>query len=190
MVSKRGRVRRLLFVAIASVAGIARTSDAAPATEAELSEIARRCVLRLDVEREGAEGAIPGQEKLTARGSAVILSADPPEKPKVLLVATAYHVLLLARSASVYASDSDQPIAQLTSESRCYVDRSRELALLEVTLDDPRPNLRPIDTSAILPGRGGNRREKIPGMAFGYARFHTLDIESSQVDFWGILSAR
>ena len=187
MLSTGGRLRRFLVVAWWAVAGIGRVAVAAPATEADLAAIARRSVLRLDVERKGTAGAIPGREKLTARGSAVIVSAEPPENPRVLVVATAYHVLIRALNVSVYAHSDERPIAMLVGNSRCFVDRSRELAFLEVKLDVAPPELGRIDMSG--PGPRADGQGKVPGMAFGYARFHTLALESSQVNFWGLLDA-
>jgi hypothetical protein len=165
---------------------------APPASDQELFELARRCVLRLVVEREPDQGAPAGWTP-TAFGSAVVLEAEPPDAPRTLTLATAYHVLVGARRFRVYAPSGQGLVATSKSDTECFVDRSRELAFVRIELDPGRGGgLGAIDPekSAQVPQQDGPPGTNPTGMAFGYSRELSLPLDSKRVDFLGAVLAQ
>ena len=188
------RPRALVACVLGAWIATAAGTSPAMAQGQDLSDIARKSVLRLKVQRETRPGGANGvDEKELAVGSAVIVSSETVGETKVLLLATAYHVLIRAKEVSVYTHAGENPIATLGADARCYVDRSRELAFLEVVLQAGEgADLAAIDLARTTPAPdlASDPREKMTGMAFGYARFRSVPIDSCRVDILGVLEAK
>jgi hypothetical protein len=196
-IAMRWRTRGAVREAAVRLAGVLGTwvwataaAGAPPPSDLEaekaLSDLARQCVVRLVVEREGGKGA---------QGSGVIVSAEPGDAPQSLTVVTAYHVLYQARSVEVYSHGGAAAIVTLGAGAECFFDRSREVAVLRVKLAPGKgAGLRAIDVkkSAPVPTADGppGGAGKRTGMVFGYSRRLSSVLDSSRVTFLGAFPAK
>lgn len=186
----RGHPARLT-VAMAALACWPAMPAATPAgqqlDEQSLYVRARNIVLRLEVDRHDVPGS--PEQPSGARGSAVIVELEsPPGKPRVATLVTAYHVLYQAKSGRVFAGA--QQVATIGGATPCFLDRSRELAMLRVELtagvgnDLAKAELDP-PAAVDEPADG----KPVEGMAFGYSLRRSSALDYSRIDFHDLVSA-
>lgn len=153
----------------------------------KLFQLANRCVLRLVVKGPALDGGAS-----TVDGSAVALALEPPEAPRFLILATAYHVLAGTVSFTVWTPSGTGQIATSTPDTECFVDRSREIVFLRISLTPGQgQGIKPIRPEPAMPApkRDGPLGPPRAGMAFGYPYApHRLD--SRRVDFLGEVEAQ
>ena len=157
----------------------------------QLFEKAKRSVLRLEVLPEPVPGD-PAAGVTVTNGSAVVLSLEPQG---FLTVATAYHVLVRARSLRVYAPGKAEAVADSAgSGAECFVDRSRELAFVRIAVDPARVDgLAVVDAGAgeiaRVPANTGQPAPSPTGLALGFSREGSVPLDEKRIDLRGLVSA-
>ena len=180
--------RREVLIKVALMAGAVFASSGNATADGlstgELLKRAQTSVFRIEVKRGQNPGAI---------GSVVALSLSPKDqgKPRIATFATAYHVMQLA-TGFIITNYAHKPVATVTPRTRCYAARTKDIAFLQVEIDEGADELiQPISTEDFLPRpiRSGAPAEREEGIAFGFSEEQSLPIDYSQIEFLGPASA-
>jgi hypothetical protein len=142
-----------------------------------LLQLAEQSVFRIEVTEGGAE-----------EGSAILWELGPLDSNGAeATFLTAYHVLHNATKFTIF-SHKNEPLATANAQTECFVDRSRELAIVRLRATRPSGGWR----AAVRPGNGALANAKINGvgLAFGYpAEEPALGLHYSRGEFFNLATA-
>lgn len=174
-----GRMTRAAVVLATAVAALGASTEAWGLDDAAIRKIAEQCVVRFDVDR-GLN--VQGQS-----GSGVLIALDPEKEgqPRKATFVTAYHVLYLAQQFRLFdAQGNSLDYDRTPSRVSCFVDRSRELALVRVLLPGAgKTEFKPIapsPTFAPLDEKG--KENDPPGRVFGFADENLTRLDSRRIE--------
>jgi hypothetical protein len=174
-----GRTPSAAVVLATAVAALGASTEARGLDDAALRKIADQCVVRFDVDR-GLN--VQGQS-----GSGVLIALDPEKEgqPRQATFVTAYHVLYLAQEFKLFdAQGNSLDYDRTPSRVSCFVDRSRELALVRVLLPGTgKTELQPIEPNpTFAPLEEKDRGDDPPGRVFGFADENLTRLHSRRVE--------
>jgi hypothetical protein len=178
---------------VAMIVGSARVATGAAAatelTDEQLLATGRRCVVKLEVNREPrkkADGDRPARKEYNF-GSALIVELDKPGPARSMTLATAYHVMARAIDFRVLDA-SGKELARSGASTTYFADRSREVAFIRVALNPGAgPDLQRFPIEEPAGDRG--RPERPDGVALGFSLEQPSSIDSMRVDLMGEVPA-